>query len=141
MDASGNVYGEVAAGSPSSGVFELSPSHGGWTYTLLYGATWGVFESAPAPRLVMDSAGNLYGTTPGGTYCNPQCDEGTVFKLTRSNGSWKRSLLHEFQYNVLSGGEYPGGDLSIDSSGHLYGTTWIGGDTFMHSARRVRSGL
>ncbi len=128
LDAAGNVYGEVANSSPSSGVFELSPSGGGWTYTLLYGATWGGNPNEP-PRLVMDSAGNLYGTTPGGTYCNPQCDDGTVFKLTRSNGRWRHSLLYEFHYDLLNGGIYPGGDLSVDSSGNLYGTTSLGGDT------------
>lgn len=129
LDAAGNVYGETVPGTTSSGVFELSPSDGGWTYTLLYGATWDDNGSAPAPRLVMDSAGNLYGTTPGGTYCDPQCDYGTVFELSPMEGGWMYSLLTTFFYSELSGGITPGGDLSIDAGGNLYGTTRMGGDT------------
>jgi uncharacterized repeat protein (TIGR03803 family) len=70
----------------------------------------------PYQNLIMDKAGNLYGTTPGcGAY-----DLGTVFKLTR-NG--KETLLHNF---AGPDGEIPSGMLR-DASGDFYGLTEQGG--------------
>jgi hypothetical protein len=63
----------MAAGGQfdSGSVFELSPGNGGFTYSVLYGG----FNSAagngggPQPKLVMDQAGNLYGTQyEGGSF-------------------------------------------------------------------------
>src|SRR5271157_287744 len=51
-------------------------------------------------NLILDTAGNLYGTTYyGGDYgsCGYGC--GTVFKLTRGSGKWTETVLHEFQDN------------------------------------------
>ena len=68
-------------------------------------------------RLVRDSAGNLYGTTPvGGT------NNGTVFEV-RSQGN--ETLLHTFKGK--RDGFLPGAGLVIDASGKLYGTTVYGG--------------
>jgi hypothetical protein len=79
-------------------------------------------------NLILDAAGNLYGTTyDGGDYaggCGYGC--GTVFKLTRGNGKWTETVLHEFQDNGQDG-YYPLGGLAIDAAGNLYGTTTDGG--------------
>jgi uncharacterized repeat protein (TIGR03803 family) len=79
-------------------------------------------------NLILDTAGNLYGTTYyGGDYsgvCGYGC--GTVFKLTQMNGKWTETVLHEFQDNGQDG-YYPIGDLAIDAAGDLYGTTTEGG--------------
>ena len=77
--------------------------------------------SAPVAPVIMDSAGNLYGTTAGGgnTTCNSGC--GTVFKLDTSG---KETVLHQF---VGSDGAFPAGGLVMDASGNLYGTTVSGG--------------
>ncbi len=120
---SGSLYGGTAAGGQGNGgtVFELTPSGGGWTYTLLYSFTGPGGNCGPVGNLVMDGAGNLYGTTNwDGPY-----NAGTVFKLTPSGGSWTYTLLHNFTGG--SDGESPGSALIFDKSGNLYGTTYWGG--------------
>ena len=75
--------------------------------------------SDPQGALILDPAGNLYGTTAegGGTMCG--C--GTVFKLTpNSNGSWTESVLYKFTGGT-DGGD-PFGGLIFDAAGNLYGT-------------------
>ena len=70
--------------------------------------------------LVMDASGNLYGTTrQDGLY-----PSGSVFKLSRSNGSWTYTSLHDFTGG--SDGAYPNG-VTLDANGNLYGTAQSGG--------------
>ncbi len=80
FDAAGNMYGTNYQGGPSNigAVFELSPGSGGtWTYNMLLGFGTNPGEY-PISSLILDSAGNLYGTTIlGGTN-----GHGIVFELT-----------------------------------------------------------
>jgi uncharacterized repeat protein (TIGR03803 family) len=120
FDAAGNLYGATTVGGSGGGgtVFELTPSNGHWTLSVLYSFTGG---AGPANSLVMDTAGNLYGTTvEDGTY-----GVGTVFKLTPSGGSWIYTDLHDFTGG--SDGADPFGGVILDASGNLYGTTEMGG--------------
>jgi uncharacterized repeat protein (TIGR03803 family) len=96
------------------------------TFTLLYQFTGGVTGGNPVTGLVLDAAGNLYGTTSfggvvGGT-CKPLQGCGGVFKLDTSG---KESVLYSF--TGLADGEAPSGDLILDGVGNLYGTTSGGG--------------
>ena len=135
FDSAGNLYGTTAWGGLISQnrefdcgvVFELSPSGGGWTDTVLYYFTGGADGGEPHGRLTLDSEGNLYGTTYlGGTLSGP-CSStgcGTVFELSPSGGGWTFTLLHSF---TLADGAAPWTGLTPDNAGNLYGTTTGGG--------------
>ncbi len=124
FDQSGNLYGATSDGGTGGGgtVFRLSPSGGGWSYSLLYSITGPAGDQCgPAWTLVMDGGGDLYGTTQ----CDGANNLGNVFKLTPSGGSWTYTSLHDFTGGG-NDGEFP---LSVilDTSGNLYGTTVVGG--------------
>jgi uncharacterized repeat protein (TIGR03803 family) len=129
VDSKGNLYGTTESGGSSSGgtVFELTPnSSGGWTEQVLYSFTgfMGTGDGdLPFAGLVLDSKGNLYGTTlSGGTSFN-----GTVFELSPgSNGTWTEKVLYNFTGGA-DGGSPQQSTLTLDSSGNLYGTTVSGG--------------
>jgi hypothetical protein len=82
--------------------------------------------------LILDRAGNLYGTAEsGGRYACPGSGGlgcGVVFKLTPlPDGKWSEAVLHSFGRG--NDGSYPGGDLAPDSAGRLFGATATGGYT------------
>jgi uncharacterized repeat protein (TIGR03803 family) len=136
IDAAGNLYGTTSAGGnpgcdeDCGAVFELMPSPGGgWLFKWLHGfANNGVDGYAPYSGLILDTAGNLYGTTTsGGTGCDGAgC--GTVFELSpKADGSWSEKVLYSFNDIDGSDGEVPYGSLVLDDLGNLYGTTRYGG--------------
>jgi uncharacterized protein YceK len=78
----------------------------------------------PGPGLVMDKAGNLYGTTRYGGYAGGPCISGgcgTVFELTDSQNGWQHRVIYTFQ--GLTEGSTPNTVLILDQQGNLYGTT------------------
>jgi uncharacterized repeat protein (TIGR03803 family) len=136
FDATGNLYGSTQKGGsacPGTGcgtVFELSPSGGGWTKSLLYNFNGGAADGEyPVAALVFDSKGNLYGTTlgggvNGGNNCGIGC--GGVFELSPASAGWKESMLYFFT-EKHGDGAIPYGALVVDAAGNLYGTTSTGG--------------
>ncbi|MGA8432806.1 MAG: choice-of-anchor tandem repeat GloVer-containing protein [Candidatus Sulfotelmatobacter sp.] len=107
--------------------FSLAVCAQAQTETVLYsfgGVSSGEF---PLGGLVLDAAGNLYGTTANGgnsTNCFDGC--GTVFKLSQTpSGQWKKTVLHYFAGST--DGSYPASKLVFDGSGNLYGATQSGG--------------
>ncbi len=118
-DSSGNIYGitDTDGGGESSGVaFELSPP-GTWTYNVLSRFPG---DSIPCGPPAVDTAGNIYATSDqGGQYGN-----GSLFKVTFSNGTWTTTDLHDFQ---ASDGIDSEGGVSLDASGNIYGTSSGGG--------------
>jgi uncharacterized repeat protein (TIGR03803 family) len=122
LDDAGNLYGSTACAGPGGGgtVFELAPLGGSWTFDALRALT-GSCSSGPRGELVMDAAGNLYGTTySGGIF-----EYGSVFKLTPGNGDWTYNSLHDFTNG--SDGAAPESRLIFDANGNLYGTASQGG--------------
>ena len=119
-DQAGNLYGTVPIGGAgnSGAVFELSPGSGGqWTWNILYSFTGGNGGAIPYSTLVLDAAGNLYGTTSqGGATGN-----GVVYELTPGSGGWTQTVLYAF--NGTDDGSWPSGPLTFDQAGNLYGTT------------------
>jgi uncharacterized repeat protein (TIGR03803 family) len=137
FDSSGDLYGTTQRGGAKDNgtAFKLTPiSGGGWTETILHSFLYdGIDGYDPNGGLILDSAGNLYGTASlggSGTCTNPigiviGC--GIVFELQRlSNGSYTENILYNFQNNARDGLE-PWSALIMDSAGNLYGTTLGGG--------------
>jgi hypothetical protein len=137
MDSSGNLYGTTFGGglngNCSAGfcgvVYELSPSvGGGWTQTVLYSFKGTTDGGNPQAGVILDSAGNLYGTTVegGDTSCSAiGC--GTVYELVRgTGGTWTEKILYGFTGGADGGNPIAG--LVFDSAGNLYGTTSAWGD-------------
>lgn len=122
--ASGNLYGTTGEGGggacESNGcgtVFVLTP-HG--VENVLYAFQGGSDGSAPQGGVVLDGAGNIYGTTGLGGSNN----DGTVFELS-ANGT--KSVLYAFQ--GANDGNSPIGNLVMDGAGNLYGVTNLGGNS------------
>ena len=117
MDAKGNLYGTTYRGGPANAgtVFEVN-SDG--VESVLHTFTGGTTDGgSPNAGLVLDSQGNLYGTTiVGGAF-----GAGTVFKLTNTGGE---TILYSFK--GLHGAQ-PYAGLLMDTKGNLYGTTCRGG--------------
>ncbi len=93
--------------------------------TLLFTFTGGFYDQStggtPSSTLLLDSAGNLYGSaTNGGPYNN-----GTVFELSSGTGGWTEQNLCVFF--PATDGQYPYSNLIFDGSGNLYGVTPFGG--------------
>jgi len=125
IDGSGSLYGTTAGGGCCGGtVFKLTPgTNGHWKEAILYDFQGGVSGFEPGAGVVMDRAGNLYGTTIAGG--SPQCGCGVVYKLAPgSKGKWTYTMLHTFTGND---GAQPDANLILDSKGNLYGTTATGG--------------
>ena len=129
-DSAGNLYGTTVGGGGLNGaVWELSPSLGGtWTETVLHTFTGGPDGASPMGGLVLDSAGNLYGTasTGGNAGCSNQgC--GVVFKLSPGgSGGWTDTVIYSFTGG--SDGGTPWTSVTFDAAGNLYGTTVNGGN-------------
>ncbi|MGA2369736.1 MAG: choice-of-anchor tandem repeat GloVer-containing protein [Candidatus Korobacteraceae bacterium] len=93
FDSAGNVYGTTAGDKNADGnigtVFELSPSNGGWTESVLYRFTR---DEQPLAGVTFDAAGNLHGTTSAGGH-----GYGTVYELSPSSNGWVYQTIYEFQ--------------------------------------------
>jgi uncharacterized repeat protein (TIGR03803 family) len=117
-DAEGNLYGTTQAGGTYSlgTVFKLRPDG---IETVLHNFGAPNDGATPYAGLVLDGAGNLYGTTfGGGSY---SC--GAVCKMSTAG---KEKVLYSFGGSVTDG-QSPYAGLVRDASGNLYGTTYNGG--------------
>jgi uncharacterized repeat protein (TIGR03803 family) len=121
MDGAGNLYGTTAAGAGNGGqtgtVFKIALDG---TETILTDFGGGNVSYAPAATLVLDDAGNLYGTTAeGGSIANCTLGCGTVFQLA-PDGTLR--FLHKFQGGTADGA-WPYGGVILHK-GYLFGTTY-----------------
>lgn len=126
-DATGNLYGITIDGGNSNGpcqphgcgvVFRLSPAGKEAIYSFTGGTTDGAH---PMGSVVLDSTGNVYGTTnDGGSF-----GQGIVFEISKSG---KETVLYNFAGGTADGCN-PEGGLIQDSEGNLVGTTSSCGTT------------
>jgi uncharacterized repeat protein (TIGR03803 family) len=126
FDTVGNLYGTTPYGGQKDNgtVFRLTPSSSGWTETILYRFTGTRGDGRlPMAGLVIDQAGNLYGTTSGGGDFGGDCYGmgcGTAFSLSPTSGGWAESIMVAFSQ---VDGSYPVSTLVLDSAGNVFGTT------------------
>jgi uncharacterized repeat protein (TIGR03803 family) len=118
LDGSGNLYGTTFAGGASSlgTVFKIDTNG---TETVLHSFTGDPDGANPFAGLVMDNAGNFYGTTEKGGASG----FGTIFKI---DSSGTETVLHSFAGGTADGAD-PKAGLVLDADGNLYGTTFAGG--------------
>jgi uncharacterized repeat protein (TIGR03803 family) len=98
------------------------------TFNVLHSFTGGVDGTEPTAGVILDKAGNIYGTTSGGGldgFCGPH-DCGQVFKVAKHGSGWVLQSLHTF-YGSPSDGSDPGTKLVMAPDGTLLGTTYFGG--------------
>jgi uncharacterized repeat protein (TIGR03803 family) len=126
FDPSGHLYGtadftydgmQVYGGE----VFEFSYSDNQWQYSVINDLLNDHDGYGPQGTLLMDPAGNLYGTTWSGGAHN----FGAVFKLTPTLGGWTYTSLHDFTNG--NDGASPVSNVVEDAEGNLYGTAAQGG--------------
>lgn len=110
FDSAGNLYGTTEFGGDynSGSVFELSLVAGRWNVTILHSFGVGANGDHPSTGLIMDRAGNLYGTNS--EYQSP----GSVFELSPSGDAWTYQVI--YLAPTTQG-------VTIDAAGNLYGTT------------------
>jgi hypothetical protein len=167
-DKAGNLYGVTSAGGKAAGycpgkangrsqagcgvVYKLTPPAAGktaWTEAVLFRFA-GADGAIPFGSLILDGAGNLYGTTSGGG-ATAKCASiatidpagcGVVYKLTRPAASatvWTETVLYRFVGGT--DGAHPSAALVFDKAGNLYGTTRDGGGTLAACPANTAQGI
>lgn len=131
----GSLYGTTSLGGTGCDgvgcgtVFRLQPPPTfcasvscSWIKTTLHKFTFAHDGAYPLGALILDQGGNLYSTA---TNSSMQQNQGTVWELSPSNGSWTFTTLYEFQQG--SGSGWPTGGLIFDGHGNLWGVGGYGG--------------
>lgn len=133
LGADGSLYGTTRYGGAHAAqykggvVFKIGP---GRAETVLYSfcAQQNCADGNDAANgIVLDAAGNIYGTTVGGGIDDPNCVDGcgTLYRLSPDG---VLTVLHSFcSQENCSDGFSPAGAPVIDASGNLYGSAGFGG--------------
>jgi uncharacterized repeat protein (TIGR03803 family) len=116
-DAAGNLYGTTQYGGAADlgVVFEYSAAGG---YRLLHSFLGGTDGASPYAGVILDTKGNLYGTTFAGGATNA----GVVYKIDTTG---TETILYTFTGGADGLNPYAG--VVMDEGGNLYGTTYSGG--------------
>lgn len=130
FDSSGNLYGTTNSGGANDDgtIFEIAA--GTHTLTTLHSFN-GADGQHPTAGLVVDSQGNLYGTTNGGPSSG-----GTVFEYSPSTQTL--TTLYSFTGGANGIGPYAG--LLVDAAGNLFDTAREAGAYGYGTVFRIESG-
>jgi len=131
-DSAGNLYGTTGYGGASNAgaVYKLSPSG---KEKILHSFAGGTSDGEyPKAELLLDRAGNLYGTAAYGGASN----NGVVYRIDTNRAE---TVLYSFKGGMKDGCD-PLGSLAKDKAGNLYGATYLcgssnGGTVFKVTAR------
>jgi len=141
VDGSDNIFGTSIIGGVQDvgAAWEASPTGDPWadpwTEKLIYNFCWagGSCSDGTSPNgLIVDSTGGLWGTA----FASGSHSHGTIFRLDNPGGCteggvatfWCISVKHQFCASAsCTDGAEPNGDLDIDGSDVVYGTTKDGG--------------
>jgi uncharacterized repeat protein (TIGR03803 family) len=126
IDADGVLYGMTSQGGAYNygTAFELRRRvDGSWREQTLHNFNANGRDGYnPSSAMILDAAGNLYGTTStGGAH-----GRGMAFELVR-NAQWGERILYSFSRNGGGGAFDPFSGLVFDAAGNLYGTAESGG--------------
>lgn len=131
-DSSGNLYGTTSGGGSNGAgtVFEILA--GTNQMITLYSFDHGAHGWNPQSELIIDAAGNLYGTNINGGGSE---QVGTVFKISADTHAL--TTLATFD---RTNGAYPYGRLVLDGQGNLFGTTYQGGTSNAGTVFEIAAG-
>ena len=123
LDAAGNLYGTASDGG-AAGFGVLYRLDAAGSETVLHNFRGGPDGRNPETGVVLDAAGNLFGTTSSGGHKGRDCRAGCGV-VNKLDASGIETVLYTFMgypdaANSLSG-------VTFDSAGNLYGTTAHGG--------------
>lgn len=142
MDGTGNLFGTASSGGSfgDGTIFELVPNADKtkWKFKVIHqfcSENFCADGETPSSALIMDTQGNLYGTTPNG---GALPGAGVVFELMPSGRRWKLKVLHTFcpANDDCLDGKNPFGGLTYqgaasgapyDGVSPLYGNARLGG--------------
>jgi uncharacterized repeat protein (TIGR03803 family) len=123
-DADGNLFGTAFSGGNDNGtVFEVVKTATGYLSTPRILFTFdGPHGALPGAGLIIDAAGNLFGTTlVGGA-----SDNGTVFEIAKTAHGYASTPTVLVSFDGTNGMN-PYAKLLEDAAGDLFGTTYSGG--------------
>jgi uncharacterized repeat protein (TIGR03803 family) len=135
-DSAGDLYGTTLGGGTYENGSVFRVRRNGGTEQTLHSFTGSPSGARPLASLVLDPAGNLYGTTyfGGDVSCGGSFGCGTVFELRAGTG--RPRVLHSFGGNTADGFN-PVAGLVRDAVGNLYGTTYYGGTSGLGTVFKV----
>jgi uncharacterized repeat protein (TIGR03803 family) len=138
-DAAGDLFGTTVGGGANGygTVFEIAKTSAGYSSTLTTLASFsGANGDGPLAGLIIDAAGDLFGTTEkGGAYIagsSSGIGYGTVFEIAKTSTGYNSTPTTLWSFNGANGA-YPFGGLISDAAGNLFGTTsgtGNGGDVY-----------
>jgi uncharacterized repeat protein (TIGR03803 family) len=123
VDTAGDLYGTTSQGGTYNYGIAFKLTAKTWVETVLHDFDNNAVDGAFPSGLILDSSGNLYGTTLEGGANN----SGIAFELVPGT-PWTETILYSFcSSSSCTDGKFPSSGLTFDTTGNLYGTTQEGG--------------
>ena len=140
FDAAGNLYdttfgiadGGNTGNDPCGTIFKIDSTG---KETVLHNFTGPDGCNPVNGHLILDAAGNLYGTTSARGSSIIRMGNGTVFKFNPTSNK----LTTIYRFLGASHGQHPAGTLAMDAAGTIFGTVTFGGGHGCGAVFRINS--